>query len=72
MVENVAAVQDESASDGESKALLISCSFPIADVNVTEHLLREQTGVQLPNVPETATRKVRLWTEDAKPDEVLR
>ena len=28
-------------------------------------------GVQVPNAAETAACKVRLWTQDAKPDEVL-
>ena len=37
----------------------------------TEHLQPEQVGVQVPNAAETAARKVRLWAEDAKPDEVL-
>ena len=38
---------------------------------VTKHLQPEQIGVQVQNAAETAARKVRLWTEDAKPDEVL-
>ena len=37
----------------------------------TEYLRPEQVGVQVPNAAETAARKVRLWTQDAKPDEVL-
>ena len=37
----------------------------------TEYLQPEQVGVQVPNAAETAARKIRLWAEDAKPDEVL-
>ena len=37
----------------------------------SEHLRPEQMGVQVPNAAETAACKVRLWTQDAKPDEVL-
>ena len=37
----------------------------------TEHLQPEQVGVQVPNAAETAARKVRLCTKDAKPDKVL-
>ena len=32
----------------------------------TEHLRPEQIGVQAPNAAQTAARKVRLWTQDAK------
>ena len=37
----------------------------------SENLRPEQIGVQVPNAAETAARKVRLWTQKAKPDEVL-
>ena len=37
----------------------------------TEHLRPEQVGVQVPNAAETTARKVRLWSQNAKPDEVL-
>ena len=36
-----------------------------------EYLRPEQIGVQVPNAEETAARKVRLWTQEAKSDEVL-
>ena len=36
-----------------------------------EYLRPEQLGVQVPNAEETAARKVRLWTQEAKSDEVL-
>ena len=38
---------------------------------VTAHLRPEQIGVQMVNAAETAARKVRLWTQDAKPNEVM-
>ena len=38
---------------------------------VTDHLKPEQIGVQVANAAETAARKVRSWTQDAKPNEVL-
>ena len=37
-----------------------------AVVTVTAHLRPEQIGVQVANAAETAARKVRLWTQDAK------
>ena len=36
-----------------------------------EYLRPGQIGVQVPNAAETAARKVRLWTQEAKSDEVL-
>ena len=38
---------------------------------VTAHLRPEQIGVHVASAAETAARKVRLSTEDAKPNEVL-
>ena len=38
---------------------------------VTAHLRPEQIGVQVSNAAETTARKVRLWTQDAKPNEIL-
>ena len=36
-----------------------------------EHLRLGQVGVHVPNAAGTAARKVRLWTQNVKPDEVL-
>ena len=55
----------------QKKYLAGKLLMDVTIAKTTEHLQPEQVGVQVANAAENAARKVRLWTEDAKPNEVL-